>query len=232
LDTTTASSETTGSVFDATGNFYVTDFQANMLTKFGPSGVLIGPFGSGYNLHPESIIIDSAGNFYVGQADGTRAILKFNPSGTLLASFSPTSGPRGTDWTELGSDQCTLYYTSEGATVGRFNACTNTQLANFNVAPLPGTNAYAHRLLPTGGMLVADTSAIIRLDAAGNQIKTYNLPGITLLFALNLDPDGTSFWTADYHTGAVFKVDIATGNILKQWSAGGAPGFVTLGVYR
>jgi DNA-binding beta-propeller fold protein YncE len=225
LNTMTGSSELTGSIFDSAANFYVTDFEANTLTKFDHFGVLIGTFGGPYNRDPESITLDSSGNFYVGQADGARTVLKFNSGGILLATFSPATENRGTDWIELAKDQCTLFYTSEGRSIKRFNVCTNTQLTNFNVAPLPST-AFAHRLLPAGGILVADSTAIIRLDAAGNQIKTYIPPGVTnILFALNLDPDGTSFWTADF-AGHVFKIDIATGNIVKQWNASAAPGFV------
>ena len=228
LDTTTGSLETTGSAFDGSGNFFVTDFQANNVTKFDPTGALIGSFGSGYNVDPESVIFDASGNVYVGQADVTHNVLKFDPSGTLLATFSPATENRGTDWIDLAADQCTLFYTSEGVLVKRFDVCTNTQLADFNTAALPGSHAYAHRLLPSGGLLVADTSEVVRLDASGNQIQTYSLPGTSVLFALNLDPDGTSFWTADYFSGEVFKVDIGTGNILQQWSASGAPNFFDL----
>jgi DNA-binding beta-propeller fold protein YncE len=121
LDTTTGSLYTTGSVFDSAGNFFVTDFATSQVTKFDPTGALIGSFGSGYNADPESVIIDSAGNVYVGQADGTHNVLEFDPSGTLLATFSPATENRGTDWIELDSDQCTLFYTSEGVLVKRFD---------------------------------------------------------------------------------------------------------------
>jgi hypothetical protein len=228
LDTTTGALETTGSAFDASGNFFVTDFSAQQVTKFDPTGVLIGSFGSGYNADPESVVFDGAGNVYVGQADGTHNVLKFDPSGTLLATFSPATEDRGTDWLDLAADQCTIFYTSEGLLVKRFDVCTNTQLPDFNTAPLPGSAAYAHRLLPSGGILVADTSEVVRLDASGNQIQTYTFPGTSLLFALNLDPDGTSFWTADIFSGEVFKADIGTGSILQQWSSSGAPNFVDL----
>ena len=225
LDTTTASTYTTGSAFDSAGNFFVTDFSAQQVTKFDPTGALIGPFGSGYNADPESLSFDSAGNVYVGQADGSHSVLNFDPSGTLLNTFSPATENRGTDWVEIAADQCTLFYTSEGVLVKRFNACTNSQLADFNTAPLPGAFAYAHRLLPSGGILVADSSEVVRLDASGNQIQTYSPPNTGNLFALNLDPDGTSFWTADLGNGEVFKVDIATGSILQQWSSAGAAGY-------
>ena len=226
LDTATAAPETAGSSFDSAGNFYVADFAAQQVTKFDPTGVRIGPFGSGYNADPESILFDRAGNVYVGQADGSHALLKFDPSGTPLATFLPATETRGTDHISLATDQCTMFYTSEGVAVKRFNVCTNTQLADFNAAPLPGSTAFGLKLLPAGGLLVADTEEVVRLDAGGHQIQTYVLPGTTLLFAVSLDPDGTSFWTADLPSGQVFKIDIAAGTILKQWSAVGAPNFV------
>ena len=183
IDTTTGAPFTTGSVFDTAGNFYVTDFNAQQVTKFDPTGFLIGPFGGPYNADPESITLDAAGNFYVGQADGAHTILKFDPSGTLLKTFAPATEERGTDWIELGADECTLFYTSEGADILTFNACTNTQGPNFNKVTLPGSAAFAHRLLPAGGMLVADSSVVVRLDASGNLIQTYTGLGSGTLFA-------------------------------------------------
>jgi outer membrane protein assembly factor BamB len=231
LDTTTGSLEEAGSAFDTSGNFFVTDFEASQVTKFDPTGLLIGPFGSGYNLHPESILFDAAGNVYVGQADGTHQILKFDATGAPLGTFSPAVENRGTDWIDLAGDNCTMFYTSEGVLVKRFDVCTNTQLTDFNTAPLPGTNAYAHRiLLPfqfgAGGVLVADTDRVVRLDNTGALAQTYTLPIANIIFALNLDPDRTSFWTADQPSGTVYKVDIQSGAILQQWSAAGAPSFV------
>jgi streptogramin lyase len=235
LDTTTASHEETGSAFDSSGNFFTTDFEANQVTKFDPSGVLIGSFGiGGYSADPESILFDATGNVYVGQADGTQHVLEFNSSGTLLNTFAPLPESRGTDWIDLAADNCTLFYTSEGSLIKRFDVCKNMQLTDFNLLPLPGNSAFAHRiLLPfqfgAGGVLVADTNAVIRLDASGAQVQTYTLPGTTVatvIFALNLDPDGTSFWTADQTTGQVFKVDIKTGTVLQNWSAAGAANFV------
>src|SRR5450631_4300900 len=41
LNTTSGSSEMTGSTFDSAGNFFTTSFEANVLSKFDPSGVLL-----------------------------------------------------------------------------------------------------------------------------------------------------------------------------------------------
>ncbi|MBJ7598661.1 MAG: hypothetical protein JF922_11330 [Candidatus Dormibacteraeota bacterium] len=66
----------------------------------------------------------------VGQTNGTHQVLKFDGSGNLLATYSPAVGPGGTDWIDLGGDQCTLYYTSGGTLVKRFNVCTNSQMSH------------------------------------------------------------------------------------------------------
>jgi hypothetical protein len=85
LDTGQASTETAGMAFDASGNLYATVFAAQNVVKFDRSGTLQGTFGSGYNLDPESILFDSAGNAYVGQADGLHQVLKFDSAGNPLA---------------------------------------------------------------------------------------------------------------------------------------------------
>jgi hypothetical protein len=104
----------------------------------------------------------------------------------------------------------TLFY-DDGPFVHSFNLCTNTELAD---SPLLPYYTYGLQLLPSGGMLVAEGVVVVRLDPSGNQIQTYTLPQVSFLWAIALDPDGTSFWTGDLSTGEVFKVDIATGNIL------------------
>ena len=156
---------------------------------------------------------------YVGQADGNANILKFDMNGNLLQSFAPQRQNRGTDWIDLASDLKTMHYTSEGSSVLSFDVSTNTQNANF-ANGLPGSDAYAHRILADGGELVADAQSVVRLDSSGNIIQNYIIPGTSLLFALNLDPNSTDFWTADYFSGNVFEVNIATGAIDQQWNAG------------
>ena len=220
---TLPSAVTTGMAFDTSGNLYVTGFDGNQVSVLNTMGVLTGPFGSGYNANPESILFDAAGNAYVGQADGTRDILKFDSAGNPLASYDVATSNRGSDWIDLAADQCTMLYTSEGTEVKRFDVCTNTQLPDF--AP-PGTlhgPAYALRqLLPAqgGGLLVADTQDIHRLDGGGNVVQTYDAEGENCWFALNLDPDSTSFWTADFCTSNVYKFDIGSGAVLLSFNTG------------
>lgn len=221
--------EDAGMAFDSSGNLYVAGFNAQAVYKFSPTGSLLGTFGSGYNMDPESIVFDQAGNAYVGQADFnqtqcsqqppncTAQILKFSATGTRLAVYSPQVEDRGTDWVDL-ADQCTLRYTSEGGSIKQLNVCSGAQLPNF--ASGLSSPCYAHRMRPNFEELVACAGLVYRLNSLGGVVQTYQLPGTSLLFALNLDPDNKSFWTADYLNGAVFRVDIATGNVLTQFNAG------------
>jgi len=218
LNTTTGAAETTGSAFDSAGNFYVTGFGTSTLSKFNNSGVLQSAnFIAGNNPgNNESLVFDGAGNFYVGGASGS-IIRKFNSAGGLLNTFTVATGPRGTDWIDLAADQKTLFYTSEGGSVRRFDTSTNTQLADFT-SSLGGTS-FGLRLLSGGGALVAHSSNVLRLDSTGAVAQTYTIPGSTTLFALNLDPDGTTFWTGNIDsTGKVFHVKISDGTVLGSFN--------------
>lgn len=217
LNSTTNATEMTGSAFDSAGNFYVTGFGTSTLSKFDNSGNLLSAnFIAGNNpTNNESIVFSQAGNFFVGGAGGN-VIREFAGAGTLLSTFTVAVGPRGTDWIDLAADQRTLFYTSEGGAIRRFDTVTNTQLTDFaNV----GGVSFALRLLPGGGALVAHSTNVLRLDATGAVVQTYTIPGSTTLFALNLDPDGTSFWTGNIDsTGKVFHVRISDGAILGSFN--------------
>jgi hypothetical protein len=229
LDTTTGSLHTTGMAFDLPGNLYSTNWDANSMSKFDNQGNLLGPFGSGFGSNnPESVVVNAAGDLYVGLSRGSHQLLKFNANGTLLGSFSPaaeTAGA-GTDWIDLAADQCTLLYTSEGKLIKRFNVCSGTQLSNFTTLPISGIPdddaAYALRIRPNGEIMVATSQKVFRLNAIGTIIQTYPKPAgeTSILFALNLDPDLTSFWTAGFDSGNIYKIDITTGALLQSFNAG------------
>ena len=159
------------------------------------------------------------GNLYVGQQT-TPYIAEFSPSGQRLPDIGPLQTELfGDDWIDLASDQCTFYYTSEGSDIMRYNKCTNTQESNFNQVPFSGYGAFEVRILADGDVLVADSDAVLLLDPDGNVIQTYScdsLPGCQgLLFAVSVDPDGTSFWTGDSYSGQIWQVDIDTGQVLQ-----------------
>jgi len=215
-DTTSFSSEQTGMCFDEFGNMRATSFTAGTMTLFDDSAnIITHPWAGPFSNAPESCVVDAAGNIYTGEVNGgDNDIRKWSPAGVLLAQFSP-SVSRGTDWIDLAADQCTMRYTTEDQTIRQFDVCTNTQLANF-ASGLPGGVCFAHRILADGGSLVACQDRVTRLDSTGAVTQTYLASGFTpvdtFLFALNLDPDGTSFWTGGIATGNIYRIDIASGN--------------------
>jgi uncharacterized protein (TIGR03437 family) len=216
--------------FDSSNNLYVTHWygsgsSGNDVMTFNQYGVSTASFGSGFNCNPSSILFDSSGNAYVGQSDCGTAILKFDSTGNPLAQYSAAVENRGTYNILLDNNQCTMYYTSEGPDVKRFNVCSGTQMPNFNTAPLPDTvdGGYAMKLLPGGGMLVANFSGIASLDGSGNLLRTYSAPApaSNCWLGIALDPDGTSFWASNWCTSSVTRFDLATGNVIESHVASG-----------
>jgi hypothetical protein len=182
--------------------------------------------------HSGAIVFAADGGFYVGHPDGDRRVHKYDEAGMLLATYRvQTEGRRGTNWIDLSADQQTLFYTSAGRVIQRFDTGSNTQLSDF--AELPGEgHAEAIRLLPpgdgSGGLLVADGAHIKRLDATGDVIQRYDAPERDSWFAINLDPDGQSFWATDQETDQVARFDLDTGSLRQSFAAG--PGETVFGV--
>jgi hypothetical protein len=202
LDSGQGGFNTTGMCFDPAGNLYGTNFSANSMSKFTNNGTLVGLFGS-FNSNPESCLIIGGTVMYTSEVGGTGDILKFNLSGTQLANYNVARS----DWIDLASDQCTMLYTDEGSVIRRFNVCTNTALSDF--VNLPGSNFYALRILPNGDVLVASAGSVRRFNSAGTEITpAYTASGETFFFALNLDPDGTHFWSGGISTGIIYKFSL------------------------
>jgi uncharacterized repeat protein (TIGR01451 family) len=139
----------------------------------------------------------------------------YNPSATAHTHLA--AGVRS-DWLDLSVDQSTMYYTDEGQVIHRWDVAHDAPLADFATLPAGSpANGFGLRLLPpgdgTGGLLVADNNNIYRLNGAGTAVQTYNLPGGGQdgWFGLNLDPDGTSFWSGSFIHSNFARFNIATG---------------------
>jgi PKD repeat protein len=216
---TNQSGSLTGMAFDWLDSLYVTDFSADTVSKFNGNGTLIGTFGSGYNCKPESIVFDNAGNAYVGETGCSHALLKFDAYGNLAAAYTLSTEVEGSDWIDLAADQCTIYYTSQGNTVFRFNACTGQQQPPFANGL---TTGLAVKILGDGSVLVADKADIVHFDAGGHVITKFTASGETCLVSLALDPDGKTFWALDYCTSDVLRFDISSGSQVAKFSSGAA----------
>ena len=178
----------------------------SQVSEFAPNGAQVATFPGLAN--PISIAFDGNGDMYVGQ-QLTAKIAVFPPTprprtrrrrptgraftdiGTAPADPIQIETSGGPDSIDISSDQCTIYYTSEGTEVFTYNMCTGQQGPVFNQAPLPlsqvvtdstgthtvNTNAYAVKILGTpgyvGDVLVADAADVVLFDPNGNVIRTY-----------------------------------------------------------
>jgi len=222
---------TTGMNFNRHSDLVVTTMGDLLLDRYNPRGQLTKRMAAGINFGSsvESVIFDKQDNMYVGTADSNPkgTLLKFDPAGNLIRSYTLPVEKRGVDWIDLAGDQCTLFYTSEGSRILRYDLCRDAPLPDFGseTASIPGVvgtrtvldlaaAAFALRILPDGGVLVADANKVVRLDSMGRATQFYTVAGAQVLFALNLDPDKRSFWTADTKAGLVYKFDILSGALL------------------
>ena len=79
--------------FDAFGNLYATNFDANNMTKFDDAGnVLIHPFGTGFNGAPESCVRNGERKHLRRPGREQPDILKFSSPG---APQGPSMRPPG-----------------------------------------------------------------------------------------------------------------------------------------
>jgi hypothetical protein len=74
---------------------------------------------------------------------------------------------------------------------------------------VPGAAFYALRILPGGDVLVASAATVRRFNSSGAQVDSYTAAGETFFFALNLDPDGTHFWSGGIGTGTIYKFNLS-----------------------
>jgi hypothetical protein len=221
-----------GCAFNSSSNLYATNFSDTHVVKFDgndPHGVLDIINDAGPSEVPaassESILFAKNGDFYVGHADGNHNVHRYNSAGVFQQAYAVATELRGSDHIELAADQKTLFYTSEGGRILRFDLSTGTQLSDFaNI----GGNSFALRLLPpgdgTGGLLVANFANIKLLNAAGTVIRTYDVPGEDSWFALTLDPNGTSFWSGGLNSSNFYRFNILTGAVEVGPINTGAPG--------
>jgi streptogramin lyase len=160
----------------------------------------------------ESVVLAADGSVYVSHVGGG-GIKHYDAGGTLLQTLAP--GQR-THWMDLAADQRTMFYSDEGPTIHRWDVQANVPLPDF--ATLPSGEGFALRLPPTADgssdLLVADFDDVLRLDSAGNIVQTYNSPvPESTWFAVNLDPDGTSFWSGAPGSGNLCRFNVASGNV-------------------
>jgi hypothetical protein len=232
LDVDPASStrdDNTGVCFTPALKMYTANFSPGSSNIFDAGGNPVGPaFVAGFHEN-ESCVVDANDNVHYGNSNSASpGIVKVDATGHLLATYPAAKDGNGVDWIDLAGNQCTVFYTSESNLIKRYNVCSSTQLPDFAKSFASfGLRCFAIRIRPDGEVMVACTnqngaSNVYRLDPTGKVVQTYpgsSLPGQKSVYALSLDPDNKTFWVADEDIGQVYHLDIASGALLKQFSA-------------
>jgi hypothetical protein len=166
--------------------------------------------GAGTNTH--SLAQDVNGFIYAGHGGGggtpcgetvgtglaaERPINKYAPDGAFVQAYAAAPDLGGTPAIELAADGATMFYTSLGRKIKRYDVVSDVQLADFATLP-PAVGAEKARgiaLLPDGGVLVADFVDIKRYDAGGALIQIYD-NATTDWGTVCVDRDQIHFWAA------------------------------------
>jgi hypothetical protein len=220
-----------GMALDAARNLYVTRWcidpfcgaaaDGGSVEKYNNLGLPLGKVAATFDCSPHTILFDAAGATYVGQAGCNKSILKFAPGQAVPTEHAVQQDNQGVFWMDLAGDGCTMFYTSFGPNVKRYNVCTMSQLPDFNAASMPGGMAQDLRVLPDGGVLVSSGQVVARLNSAGVLTQTYEVPGeATLWSGLDFADNGTAFWVGNYFTSNLYKFNLATGATLASISIG------------
>jgi hypothetical protein len=174
-----------------------------------------GKFGANYNCNPTSIVFDSHGNAFVGQADCDGDILKFDAAGNLLAKFDVATEVRGATWIDLAADGCTMFYTSSGTHIKRFDVCENKQLEDFNAVALTN-ETHTVSILGDGSVLVAANDGIYRFTPMGTPLTVYDISGGQCWYAMAVDSNTGRLFAGDYCGRSVYIFDLNNGALLQQ----------------
>jgi len=205
--------------FDRSGVLHTTAFATDEVIRFlAPHPhTRLADLATGNQ--PESIAFARDGSFYVGHQTSVASLRKFTGAGAPAGTFSPATGASLLD---LSSDQRTMFYASRvpgnaPPRIRRFDVQANANLADFADLGGPDRRIADLKLLPpgdgSGGLIVAQTTSIKRLDGNGDVVREYDIAGEDTWFGIALDPDGRSFWAQTTNPGNVYRFDLATGAV-------------------
>lgn len=136
------------------------DAEARTVRSFGLDGADLGAFTVAWRIRAPALVVDPAGNFYLGRYPST--VVKLSPSGSELWSR------------DVGGEIVSLYGVSTGAGfrvgVVKMGEPGSTQLDGSGGAagasPITGT---AFSTAPGGDLVATDGAYVRRYDPAGNQ---------------------------------------------------------------
>ncbi|MCU1296134.1 MAG: Bacterial Ig-like domain {group 1 [Acidobacteriaceae bacterium] len=193
---------------------------------------------------PESVVFDGGKNLFIGYAGGATGgfgtIEQWTKDTSPLNvtfgkyvfapnAFSVPVDNTGPGWIDLAADGHTIFYTSQGRKIYRFDSSLGVTANNPSVwadlSTLNGSNnfgtLYAVKILGpnydgSNGVLVADQSnvkLIMASNGAITSVQTFKFKSNSNLQALALDAFNplTTFWVGDASANNLFQFNMSTG---------------------
>lgn len=227
-----------GCGFDLAYRFFGTNVTNSLVDRYSIANAhpIVEPINSG-RIPPAppsatSVALDSGANLFIGYAGGVT-----NGIGTIeqwakdtsiggtgkytnfVTSFSVPVDNSGPGWIDLASDGHTIFYTSQGRKIYKFDTTTQTAVVWADLSTLNGNlkkgTLFAIKILPLSGdgseqVLVADQGNVKLVKASGGVITgvtAFSFGSLSNLQALSLDLftntagqmglSPTTFWVGD-----------------------------------
>jgi len=195
-------------VFDASGNLYVSNYDAGKIGKYNSSGTFVSYFGTGITMsNPSSMVFDSQGNFYVLDK-GNRALYKFNSAGayqsTIVSGLSTTAYGMAIDASDF------IYLADYGNnTVKKYNTSGTLQLS------LPTTN-----LSSPSGVTVDQSGFIYVLNYGNGRVGKYTSAGTLVSATFITGLNGP--WVITCDGGGNIYIGDSGNSIVRVYNSSGA----------
>lgn len=210
----------TGIASDNEGRIFAADTYSNKVLIFDDKNKINRSFAD-INSYPVSIQVDYLSNINIANLSSNE-IRRFDNSGKFLNVILLKESFNGFTFYP---DKGTLLYSTKGGEIKSMDVYSGTSEA-VSFSNGFTENGYTIKILNSGDMLIADGQEIIKLNSSGKLIQTYDIPEHDHWYALTPDPDGLSFWSADYCNSNVWRFDIASGNPISHFNTGTASGTV------
>lgn len=172
---------TGGAVDPVTGYPYWTEFFHGHIMRMPPdfsSPPEIFIEDTGYSntraMRPESLVI-RGDRFLIGHADWAwefPVLAEWNRNAEFVAEYNPEPEEAAIDWIDLASDDRTIFYTSEGTRIMRYDLVTKSQLSDFAI--VPNETLYALVLRKADNhVFVVGYQRIYHFDSEGQLVTTF-----------------------------------------------------------